>query len=104
VSRVTSSSILDHSGRPGWVAPGDPRLRKTALPEHLHDIRLPDGRQLSKLEPAEVARICVKAGIPGAGPDQGKLHNAQMLASTLEAIGREAAELAIASWLKERIG
>ena len=94
-------SIYDK--RPGRAPIDEREPRNSSLPKHLRDIKLPTGATLGDLKPADVARLCALAGIPGASHENGIQKNAELLSSTLEAIGREAAEKAIDSWLREKL-
>ena len=88
----------------GAPAPRGGRLPSSSLPPHLADIRLPSGARLGQLSSADVARLCIVLQIPGASHTCGKQQNAELLSSVLEAIGRDAAEKAIAAHLSAKLG
>ena len=86
------------------VAKGGRELPSGGLPKHVADVRLPGGTRLGALTHPEIARLCEVLQIPDTGHDRGKQHNASALVSTLEAIGRQASEKAIAAHLQSRLG
>ncbi|MBL8567208.1 MAG: hypothetical protein JNM89_15975 [Hyphomicrobiaceae bacterium] len=84
-------------------APVDPAQPRGSLPKHLAAVRLPNGRTLGQLSGADIARLLQLAGVPGAdrAPEMGRQQLAELMTSTLDSIGREAAERAIANWLNQ---
>lgn len=85
-------------------APKKGRENLNGLPPHIARTRLPNGQRLADLSHADIARLCIVLGIPGAGHSNGKLQNCELLISTLEGIGQEAAERAIEAHLNAKLG
>lgn len=88
----------------GVPDPRGGRLPSSSLPPHLAGIKLPSGRTIGTLKNAELAKLCIHLGVAGADHHHGNIKNAQLLADVLEAIGREAAEKAIAAHLAAKLG
>lgn len=80
------------------------REKLNGLPAHIARMRLPNGQTLADLTSADIARLCIVLDIPGAGHDVGKIKNCELLISTLESIGQQAAEQAIESHLNAKLG
>lgn len=72
---------------------------KSGLPGHLAAIRLPSGKTVGSLSIGEVANMCVLFGVADAHHN-GKIKNVELLTELLEAVGRKAAEKAIADYMR----
>lgn len=88
---------------PSKTVAGGRGLPTRGLPQHLADIRV-GGLRLGDMGNAEIARICVALNVTGAGHMLSKLRNVELLTAALEAIGREAAERAIAEHVAAKLG
>jgi hypothetical protein len=70
------------------------------LPSHLQHLRVPDGRELSEVDAAELRRVMINLDVPGVSPSDGREALAECWSRHLEQIGKHAAERAIADYLR----
>jgi hypothetical protein len=61
---------------------------------------LPGGKRVADVSSAELTRILQSVGIPGVSPSQGRDANLSAYAQHFEAIRKQAADNAVAEWLK----
>ena len=85
---------------PGAPAPCKPSW--STLEPAAGEMRVPDGRAVKDVTPAEFRRIVSTLDIPGADASMGYIALANAYAAHLAAIGAEAGKKAVAVWLEAR--
>jgi hypothetical protein len=63
-------------------------------------LTLPGGKKPQELSSADLARVLLAAGIPGASHAQGREANLQAYANHLETMRKRAADNVVAEWIK----